>query len=132
MRVENHTDHVNKIPIMVTDEKTGHCAERDAIILLPGVNDVDAEKWAKIAGAPLVKVLTGLGRRGGFVVGDPKETIAKSLAHLSEADAKDTVAECVDKALLVAWRASEKRQGVLEAIVAQIDAIDPRSDKAKE
>lgn len=130
MRVENHTERVTKIPIMFTHEKTGHCAEVDSIVLLPGVNDVDPEKWAKVKDFEHVKLLVKLGaKRGGFVVGKPTESLA-TLEKLDAEDAIETVDECVDAKLLAAWRASEKRAAVLEALEKQIEKIDPRKDRA--
>lgn len=129
MRIENHTERITRIPIMgQTAAKT--VAVVDHVTLLPGVNEVDPAKWDKVKDYDLVKRLAEEGRRGkGFVVGDPKKSL-KTLADLSEKEARYTVEDTVDAKLLAAWKASEKRETVIAAIDAQFEKIDPKESRA--
>jgi hypothetical protein len=129
MRVENHTGHITKIPVMSQAASGGTAASAASVVLLPGVNEVDPGAWKECEKIALVKSLIELGeRKGGLVVGDPKKSL-KSLAEFSEKEAIAIAEETIDVGLLKGWKASEKREKVLEVVAAQLDLIDPKSDK---
>lgn len=127
MRVENHTGHVMRIPIMAASgAEKRHVSEVDNVTLLPGVNEVDPSKWAKCEPIDLIRRLVKAGeRKGGIVVGDPKKSL-RVLSDLDEDDAIETVEGTFDAALLGTWAKNDRRTAVLEAVVKQIDLIDPK------
>lgn len=128
MRVENHTGRITKIPVTGKNE-SGGVATKASVTLLPGVNDVDPDLWAKCEEIALVKSLIEMGaRKGGIVVGDRKKSL-KTLAEFPEKVAIETIEETVSVELLKGWQATEKREKVLAAIAAQFEAIDPKRDR---
>lgn len=124
--VRNFTDSQVTIPLPYTKDATGRAAASGEVILMPGVNEVDAAKWDKAATSPAVKAYLKMRAKGGITV-DEKSS---GPADLSVDDAVDLVEDTVDGALLKKWAEREDRAEVSAAIKSQIEKIDPRNDKA--
>jgi len=91
--------------------------------LLPGINEVDAEEWAKALRIPVVQALV---KKGILVPEGGKKT---DITQLDDDEALSRIGKTVDRALLEKWLAGEKRQRVREAVQAQLETIKPRPPK---
>jgi hypothetical protein len=129
--VINHTSSVYRIPIQTSGKKpTDRPVVVAHVVLLPGVNAVDADEWDLAKDAGVMPALLKLKGRGGFEVGDTRVDLTSLAGIKDEEEAIALVKETVGADLLKSWQRTEKRKKVLDAIEDQIDAIDPRNDKA--
>lgn len=88
--------------------------------IMPGVQEIEAEKWKKVA--PLVqdKIEEGEIENMDERMEDEFE---EGLGAFSVSEAKKLVKETADEALLDEWLAGESRKGVKDAILKQKEYI---------
>lgn len=96
-----------------------------SIDFLPGVNEVDAKKWAEVEKHPLVKVRLEEGILQVLSEGGKGKAADISLANFKEKEAVKLVKETVSKPLLEKWLDDEKRSAVKQALQEQLDEIAP-------
>jgi hypothetical protein len=129
--VINHTGSVYRIPIQASGKKpTDRPVALAYVVLLPGVNAVDADEWDLVKDAGVMPALLKLKGRGGFELGDSRLDLSSLAGIKDEEEAIALVEETVGADLLKSWQRTEKRKAVLDAIEEQLAAIDPRNDKA--
>jgi hypothetical protein len=118
MLVLNHRNGLHH----VGDSSSG----KASLTFLPGLNDVDEKAFTKALELPAFKALVDDEVMEVVLTKAGKPVAAAEVAQLPEKQTLALVAETVDSKLLKAWQLTEKRQPVLDAIQAQLDAIDPR------
>jgi hypothetical protein len=94
--------------------------------LLPGLNDVDEKDFAEVSKFEAFKALVEEDIIEVLTSKDGKQLVSADIAKLPEKKAIELVAKTVSKGLLLSMQAAEKRQAVLDAISAQLDAINPK------
>ena len=96
-----------------------------SINFLPGVNEVDAKKWAEVEKHPLVKFRLEEGTLQVLSEGSKGKPADVSLANFKDKEALKLVKETVSKPLLEKWLADEKRSAVKQALQEQLGEIAP-------
>jgi hypothetical protein len=99
----------------------------DLFVLKPGANEIEAEQIEK---ALEIDVFRWYVAEGIVVLG--KEPAPQALAKLKPADAAELVKRTVDRELLERWYNAEKRKPVQDALIAQLEAITPKSEPKSE
>lgn len=119
-----------------------------SIDLLPGVNEVSDEKWAKAKEIRLVqhylesKVLEEVSKSTATKEGIATTTggttppatasnvaTAEDLSGYTVAEATDLIGNTYDKALLQKWAKADNRKGIQDAIAKQIEVLDSDEDE---
>jgi hypothetical protein len=118
--IENCADRIHcvadlKLRVVPAFRPAAGAPEPPNDALLPGINEVDAEEWAKAEKIPLVQHYL---EEGILKV----RRQAPELTQLKPKEAHDLVRRTVDRTLLEKWYGTEKRRDVLEAIERQIQA----------
>lgn len=90
-----------------------------AAVLKPGLNEIEAEVWAKNKSHPVLKVLVEEGKIE-VLSEEPKEKQVVVLTKMKPTEALATIKETIDLPLLEGWLKSEKRVNVLKALREQI------------
>lgn len=96
-----------------------------ALRLLPGLNEVDEELFDEATSWPAFKALID----EGLIEVVPKKKVA-DLSKTPVREMIDLVKQSVSKDLLEEMLKTEKREPVIKAIEAQLEAIDPSKPKA--
>lgn len=103
-----------------------------SIKLMPGVNEVDSDKWALVANHPLLparfksgdlKWIPGNGPDD--VKGKPDKVAENPISKMTQVDAIEIIKKTVDIEVLKRWAEIEKRAQVVKAIKEQIKKIGP-------
>ena len=88
------------------------------IKLMPGINEVDADQWAKaVKDSPVLKNKV-----------DEEEIVVQGTGTILNSrlpDAKRIISQTLDRELLTAWKAADKRPAVIAAIDEQLNLIKP-------
>lgn len=100
--------------------------------LIPGVNEVDAKKWAEFKLSPTIKHHIAEGEIEELDLPIAHEDSPVQIGDLNQKDALSLVKATFDKALLDRWAANESRKGVLDALEKQMDAIALKSKEKAE
>jgi hypothetical protein len=98
-----------------------------AMRLLPGLNEVDEKQFAEAETWPAFKALIDEG------IVEPVLTKKAKPADLTKMPVReviDLVKQTVSKEMLEEMLKAEKREPVIKAIEAQLEAIDPSKPKA--
>lgn len=126
--------HTIKAALPDTLDKTTGGPKSASIMLHPGVNKAP-EHWELAKTHPATQALLD---SGVFVevetqVGPAKNGAepAKGLMGVSPKEAIKVVGDTLQASLLHEWLASETREGVIKAMLTQLDKIDPRKDTGK-
>lgn len=96
-----------------------------AMKLLPGLNEVDENQFEEALEWPAFKALVD----EGLVEVVPKKKVA-DLKQVPVREMLELVKQTVQKELLEEMLKTEKRDPVVKAIEAQLEAIDPTKQKA--
>lgn len=115
VKVKNNEPKVHTIGYAYGKTAGGHGTTGLSIRLLPGINEVDAEKWALAKKHPIVQWQVDhevFQEMGGSSAG---------LSSMSVPGAEDLISQTLDRDLLRKWAKTEKRASVLKALEAQID-----------
>ena len=126
--------HTIKAALPDTLDKTTGGPKAATVLLHPGVNKAP-EHWDLAKTHPATQALLDA---GVFVeietqVSPAKKGAesAKGLMGVSPKEAIKVVNDTLQASLLHEWLASETREGVIKAMMAQLDKIDPRKDTGK-
>ena len=114
---------------MATKILIQHHAERlhhiDGVMLMPGINEVDAERFGEWMKLPAFKALVDDEVITQLEAGD-RDMTRVDFGKLKEKDALELVANTMRKELLESFAEETKSKKVLAAIDAQLKKIDPR------
>lgn len=131
--------------ILVTNNRAGaiqlkHTKNETALMLSPGVNEVDVETWDRCKALPLVetlkrtKVESVKGRvieatAGKMQLVEGKVIGGEGLKGLPPRVAQTVLEDVLDPRLLSKWLGEEKRAEVRTLIEARIAALTPKDEK---
>lgn len=111
--------------------KAGSSMDGSALLLKPGVNDVNPEHWDHAAKTPLFKHYLAEGDLEVVPETDGREAgEVGDLSALNESKARKLVKDTNDEDLLLKWHSAETRQGVQKAIENQLDVLAKASKPA--
>lgn len=88
----------------------------DAVLLKPGVNEVESSKWDRVKDHPVVKWRI---ENGVLLVKDG----SKPISDMPAGEAVKLVKATVDADLLERWRRDDPRRSVRDAIDSQLDKL---------
>jgi hypothetical protein len=101
----------------------------NGLVFLPGVNEVDEKAFDAACKLPAFKALVDDGTFEPVQTKSGKAVSVGDVTKLPEKDAIALVTETINSELLNGWK-SDTRPAVLEAIAAQLVAIDPTAKPA--
>lgn len=107
---------------MIVTVHKPHVITLDKVVLMPGANNVDAEKFKEELKNPMVQTLIDIGVLS--IEGDSGVVAATHLKDMSAKAAIDLIEMTIDKSLLGVWASSEERKGVLSAIKKQLESLE--------
>lgn len=110
------------MPIIIKN-KRAQIIGNHILSLLPGVNEVDAKKWAEFKTSPAIVHFMGEGEIEEMDLPVPHDDSPVQIDDLNQKDAIALVKETFDIALLNRWAENETRKGVLDALEKQFDAV---------
>lgn len=102
--------------------------------LLPGVNDVDPDLWAKAKELKVIKHMLDNDELVEEIAGKAGSQAITKITALPDKAAYKVVRETLDADLLARWATEEKRPSVKSAIAAQLAKIAPdkKDDKGND
>src|SRR5690606_28599282 len=101
-----------------------------SVKLMPGVNQVDDEQWAKVKDMKLVKHLLA---SGSLKIAEPAKEKgqgkAQSIKEMNAGEAIKLVDQTLDEALLAKFAGEEDRKSVVDAIEKQFKKLEEAGKK---